>query len=174
MISYSLLPYILHPTRVTDYSSTIIDNIFSNITDCESKGGNILCDISDHFPQFIVLEKSIVDYNTCSFAKCDFSNFNENSFVQDYMPLNQVYTQNNNDTNVDNMFNLFYENLSNTVSKHVPARKMTEKDIKLHIKPWINQKIVKLIKYRDRLKKNSRGDQQLKMSIFIRNLEIGW
>ena len=103
MISYSVLPYILHPTRVTDYSSTVIDNIFSNITDCESKGGNItdceskggniLCDISDHFPQFIVLEKSIVDYNTCSFAKRDFSNFNENSFVQDYLFLNQVYTE---------------------------------------------------------------------------------
>ena len=28
MISYSFLPYILHPTRVTDYSSTVIDNIF--------------------------------------------------------------------------------------------------------------------------------------------------
>ena len=29
MISYSLLPYIMHqPTRVTDYSSAVIDNIF--------------------------------------------------------------------------------------------------------------------------------------------------
>ena len=55
MISYSLLPYILHPTNITDYSSTAIDNIFSNITDCKFKGGNILCEISDHFPQFIVL-----------------------------------------------------------------------------------------------------------------------
>ena len=51
------------------------------------------------------------------------------------------------------MFNSFYENLSNTVIKHVPTRKMIRKDIKLHIKPWINQKIVKLIKYRDRLKR---------------------
>ena len=153
MISYSLLPYIFHPTRVTDCSSAVIDNIFSNITGCEPKGGNILCDISDHFPQFIVLEKSIVDYNACSFSKRDFSNFNENSFVQDYLSLDQVRTQDNNDTNVDNMFNLFYENLSNTVNKHVPTRKMTRKDIKLHIKPWINQKIVKLIKYRDRLKR---------------------
>ena len=153
MISYSLLPYILHTTRVTDYSSAVIENIFSNITDCESKGGNISCEISDHFPQFIVLEKSIDDYNACSFAKSDFLNFNETSFVLDYLSSDQVYTQHNNDTNVDNMFNLFSENLSNTVNKHVPARKMTRKDIKLHIKPWINQKIVKLIKYRDRLKR---------------------
>ena len=36
VISSSLLPYILHPTRVTEHSATIIDNIFSNITDCQS------------------------------------------------------------------------------------------------------------------------------------------
>ena len=32
MISHYLLPYILHPTRVTDHSETVIDNIFSNNT----------------------------------------------------------------------------------------------------------------------------------------------
>ena len=42
VISYSLLPYILHPTRVTEHSATIIDNIFSNIADGESTSGNIL------------------------------------------------------------------------------------------------------------------------------------
>ena len=33
MVSHYLLPYILHPTRVTDHSATINDNIFS--TNCE-------------------------------------------------------------------------------------------------------------------------------------------
>ena len=28
--SYMYLPYILHPTKVTGHSQTIIDNIFSN------------------------------------------------------------------------------------------------------------------------------------------------
>ena len=39
------------------------------------------------------------------------------------------------------------------VKSHVPTKKMTKKDIKLHSKPWITPKIVKLIKYRDRLKR---------------------
>ena len=30
---------------------------------------------------------------------------------------------------------------------------MTRKEVKLHAKPWINQKIIMLIKYRDKLKK---------------------
>ena len=36
LVSHSFLPYILQPTRVTDHASTIIDNIFSNITDHET------------------------------------------------------------------------------------------------------------------------------------------
>ena len=43
MVSHYLLPHILHYTRVTDHSATIIDNIFSNITDFETKSGNIFC-----------------------------------------------------------------------------------------------------------------------------------
>ena len=69
VISYSYLPYILHPTRVTEYSAIVIDIIFSNITDCESTSGNILCQVSDHFPQFIIVE---ICYKSCSFAKRDY------------------------------------------------------------------------------------------------------
>ena len=68
MMTHYLLPHILHPTRVTDHSATIIDNIFTNTTEFNSKCGNILSEISDHFPQFIIVEKSIVDYKSCSFA----------------------------------------------------------------------------------------------------------
>ena len=46
----------------------------------------------------------------------------------------------------------FYENLSSLVGKHAPVRKMTRKEVKIYAKPWINQKIIKLIKYRDKLK----------------------
>ena len=77
MTTHYLLLHILHPIRVTDHSATIIDNIFTNITEFNSKSGNILCKIIDHFPQFIIVEKSIVDYKLCSFAKRDFSSFNK-------------------------------------------------------------------------------------------------
>ena len=50
MISHYLLPHILHPTRVTDHSATIIDNIFSNNCGMDTVGGNLLSQISDHFP----------------------------------------------------------------------------------------------------------------------------
>ena len=39
MVSYYLLSYVLYLTRVTDDSSTVIDNIFSDITDFDTKRG---------------------------------------------------------------------------------------------------------------------------------------
>ena len=60
---------------------------------------------------------------------------------------------NTHDISIDNKFDYFYETLSNLVDKHVPSKKMTKKDIKLRSKPWITSKIVRLIRYRDRLKK---------------------
>ena len=57
MISNSLLPYIHQPTRVTEHSGTVIDNIFSYITDHETLSGNITSLIADHFPQFLLIKK---------------------------------------------------------------------------------------------------------------------
>ena len=91
MVSHYLLPHILHPTRVTDHSATIIDNIFSNITDSETKSGNILCEISDHYPQFIILDKVIPDYKSCSFAKHDYSNFDETKFIEDFSAMVLIF-----------------------------------------------------------------------------------
>ena len=56
LISHYLLPHILQPTRVTDNSATVIDNIFSNNTE-HALSGSILSRISDHFPQCLVMTK---------------------------------------------------------------------------------------------------------------------
>ena len=57
MISNSFLPYVLQPTRVTIHSGTVIDNIFSNVTDCQTVSGNLTTLISDHFVQFFIIKK---------------------------------------------------------------------------------------------------------------------
>ena len=47
--SFSLLPHIILPTRVTSSSSTLIDNIFCNSSDNNSVSGNIISCISHSF-----------------------------------------------------------------------------------------------------------------------------
>ena len=80
MISHYFLPHILHPTRVTDHSATVIDNIFSNNTSYKTISGNIISQISDRFPQFIILNHVTINYKNRSYAKRDFSHFNKQKF----------------------------------------------------------------------------------------------
>ena len=49
-------PLILQPTRVTTSSTTLIDNIYINDIEANSKGGNVITLISDHFPQFCLVD----------------------------------------------------------------------------------------------------------------------
>ena len=52
MFTSSFIPLILRPTRITQHTATLIDNIFTNdIENIEDSTNRILfCDISDHLP----------------------------------------------------------------------------------------------------------------------------
>ena len=56
LFSYTLLPAITKPTRVTSHSATLIDNIFCNdiITNNNVLTGILYTDITDHFPIFYI------------------------------------------------------------------------------------------------------------------------
>ena len=54
MFSYSYLPFINTPTRMTDRSKTLIDNIFYNKPMLNITAGNISSVISYHLIQFFI------------------------------------------------------------------------------------------------------------------------
>ena len=54
MSSNGYLPRITIPTRITDSSMTITDNIYTNTFSNNSFSGNIL---ADHLPQFISIQR---------------------------------------------------------------------------------------------------------------------
>ena len=49
LCSFGLLPHVLQPSRVTDNTATVIDNIFSNNIQDNIVSGNILLTLSEHF-----------------------------------------------------------------------------------------------------------------------------
>ena len=55
--SYYFLPHILQPTRITDHSATLIDNIFFNSAQHLTISGNILHDLTDHLPNFLIIKE---------------------------------------------------------------------------------------------------------------------
>ena len=50
-------PHILQLTRITDHSATLIDNIFFNSLEHLVISGNIVYDLTDHLPNFIIMDK---------------------------------------------------------------------------------------------------------------------
>ena len=50
MLSYGFLPAITKPSRVTDLSATLLDNIFTNFDVVKCKSALLYEDISDHYP----------------------------------------------------------------------------------------------------------------------------
>ena len=78
--SHSLLPCIHHPTRVSEYSASVIDNIYTNATNANITSGNILMQITDHYPQFFILKNTQISHNKSESLKYDYSKFKESEF----------------------------------------------------------------------------------------------
>ena len=73
MISQGLYPMITLPTRLTDHSSTLIDNIFSNFNKPHlHSSGVFVSNISDHFPCFYTLPSNS-DYANILNTNIDYS-----------------------------------------------------------------------------------------------------
>ena len=83
LILYGLLPHILQPTRVTESSATIIDNIFSNNIQDDIISGNLLLTLSEHFSQFISVNWEKIDFKKLNIYLRDYSKFSNESFLDD-------------------------------------------------------------------------------------------
>ena len=120
MVSHCLLPHILQPTRVTDHSATVIDNIFTNATDFDTTSGNILNQLADHFSQFLILKKLNIIHKDSAFYKYDYSGFDKDNFVSDFTKIN--WNENKNITiypeDVNVKFYNFYDKVSICVKKN--------------------------------------------------------
>ena len=90
--NYGFLPKIIQPTCVTEHNSSVIDNIFSNNIIADTKSGNILLTLSEHF-----VRRERLDYRR---FQHDYSKFHIEEFRDD------VSIQNWN-TNLNNAKYLF-------------------------------------------------------------------
>ena len=52
IVALGFIPIITKPTRITNHSATLIDHIYTNISNEDVKSGIIITDISDHFSVF--------------------------------------------------------------------------------------------------------------------------
>ena len=149
LFSNNFLPCINQPTRISAHSSTLVDNIFTNLLNANIVSGNILTQISDHLPQFLILQNVNVTQKKTAVFKSDYSNFNEVNFLLDFNQIDFGYL--NESSNIDSNYDRCLKDIMSLVEQHVPTKKCSEKESKLKKKPWITNRIERMIKVRDKI-----------------------
>ena len=76
LASFFYQPDILQPSRITDHTATLIDNIFLNSIEHFTISGNIVYDLTDHLANFIILSSLSSLPSNIKVYKRDYSNFN--------------------------------------------------------------------------------------------------
>ena len=150
MCSSYFAPYILQPSRVTQNSQTLIDNIFFNSLDYKTSSGNFEYQISDHLIQFLVLHDffhPISIKNTI--VERDYRFFNHDEFQKELLNINWEVIFSSNET--DSYFDYFFHTLNYILDEHAPFKTLTKKERTLKLKPWITNDIKFEMKVRDRL-----------------------
>ena len=144
--SYMYLPYILHPTRVTGHSQTIIDNILFNYISKEAVCGNLTSTISDHLPQVYFISSMFSDNpdKKCTIFERSWTNFNQAEFAMDYFDKDWSNILNLKHGNVNVSMENFV-NVNDLLDKHVPFKKISKYKLKFKTKPWITAALQKSI-----------------------------
>ena len=151
MSSFCFQPQILQPTRITDHSATLIDNIFFNSLEHFTISGNVIYDISDHLPNFLIFDKFSSLSNNVKLYKRDYSHFNQQHLLSELQVIDwhSVFL----DQDASNMFSTFYDKISAIIDKHIPLKLLSKKERRFLSKPWISTGLRKSIYIKNKLYK---------------------
>ena len=142
-------PHILQPTRITDHSATLIGNIFLNSLEHLVISGNIVYDLTDHLPNFLIMDKFTTLPQKVNLYKRDFSTFNSANLVNDIQNIDWDATFHS-ERDLSIIFNKFYSCITEIIDKHIPLKLLSRRQQKFSIKPWITPAIQKSIQIKNR------------------------
>ena len=145
---YSFLPLITRPTRITNNSSTLIDNIFTNDLNVNtSLKGILLNDITDHFPVFFISRHNSIKNNDEYIWKRIYSEKNLHLFnnMLTNSSLNDIFSI----TDCQDAMSKFHSILREAHDTCFPLKKI---NITYHNKkPWLSDSLKKSIKKKNNL-----------------------
>ena len=146
-----ILPTISLPTRIASSSKTLIDNILISPSKYRASSGNLTVCLSDHLPQFLVLETCVESNDSIkSTSYQDWSKFDRENFLLDFLSFDWQSKLCLDKKDPDFSFEIFYEKISSLIDKNVPTRKLTKKQAKTNLKPWLTKGIKASINNRNK------------------------
>ena len=118
------------PLLLVNNSKTLIDNVIS---------GNLTTSISDHLPQFLVAPNIFFNasYPKSSNYERDWSRFDQENFVLDYLSVEWDNFLLSHNTNTEKSHNTFLENFESLIDTYAHLKRISKNKLKFKDKPWI-------------------------------------
>ena len=151
MYSHGLYPLINKPTRITQFTATIIDNVFTNNITHETVNGIITTDISDHLPVFTMCNGIFEKHTTT--CKSKFKRVRQISDTRiadlnlDLSGQNWDCIMSSND--VHTSYKTFVNLFTNLYDKHRPCKE--KRVYNNDLKPWFTKCLKNACKKKNRL-----------------------
>ena len=161
----NFMPLITLPTRITNSSKILIDNILYNQFSNDIVSGNITVGISDHIPQFAIIpmpNHNEVLKNKNIFVR-KYKNLDVDQLLIDIQkiywsfsnPANQASSNTEiNKTNANEDIAKLLSNIETILNKHAPLKKISRGEYKKRNKSWITNGIIKSIRNKEKLHHN--------------------
>ena len=151
--AHGLIPSINKPTRITNTSATLIDNIFiSQGIESQSKSSIMIDDLSDHLPCILTCAglKKAVTNNLMSKRK-----LTKKAIDQMRTDLEKVnWHKKLQPLNTEECFQTFHNDITSILDKHAPEKLVNTNTKRAHL-PWITKGIKKSITNQKMLYKKS-------------------
>ena len=154
LIAAGFQPKISLPTRLTDHSATLIDNIFCNQID-NNESGIIINHISDHQMVYTYSTEKVYTKRVKQYVDLETNDSQSiNTFLKKLHDSN-IADNLNRDLNADPNKNLeqFLDIFSHLKNMYLPKRRVKLNKRKHKIQPWMTTAILKSINSRDKLYK---------------------
>ena len=133
MYSNFLQPCITEPKRIVSGNRpSLVDNIFINIIDKNLHNGNLLDKLTDHLPNFVIIENTNKKIRKQKIKVRDMTHFTLNKYLADLKDLDFVLLQ---DFSNVNMFNIYQDKLVEIIDKTAPFKVLSKKESQLKLKP---------------------------------------
>ena len=172
LASNSFISLILQPTRITSHSTTLIDNIFSNVIDPDIISGNLTATISDHLPQFAIIPNMFgnISGNKSKIYERDWSKFDRENFILDYFSVDWEVLLKIDEKNVDNSTKMYLDRINILLDTYALLKRINKYKLKFKSKPWITLGLQKSISAKNKLFKNfiNKKDPVLKEEFHIK------
>ena len=157
------------PTRFfSNCTPSLLDHIYSNMSNHPKPSGICLYDSSDHLPTFLMIETLKHPVLRKPSYKRSMKNFDIKNFlvdlhkhVQNINVSNPNTSVNSNATSLSSVFEL-------ALNKHAPLRPMSRREKRLTQKPWVSKGILKSIKTKNKLFKTHYGINNLDKKLFYK------